>query len=61
VYDGGGFNATPWPLYPTKEQVPITQEATWDPGVIRMGVEVTKVSYTLSKLDNNVKINIGKP
>jgi hypothetical protein len=45
---------------PRIEQVPIAQEAMWDPGAIRMGVEVMTVSYTLNKLDCNVKINMRK-
>jgi hypothetical protein len=43
-----------------KELVPIAQEAAWAPGPIRMGVEVMTISFTLNKLDCNVKINIGK-
>jgi len=32
-------NATPWPLYPGKDPVPIVQEAGWAPGPVWTGAE----------------------
>ena len=32
-------NATPRPLYPGNDPVPIVQEARWVPGPVRMGAE----------------------
>jgi hypothetical protein len=50
-----GLMPHPGHLTPRKEHIPIAQEATWDPGVIRMGLEVMTVSYTLNKLDCMLK------
>jgi hypothetical protein len=36
---GWVVNATPWPLYPWKDPVPIVEEAEWAPVLVWMGAE----------------------
>jgi hypothetical protein len=36
---GRVVNATPWPLYPWKDVVPIVEEAEWALGLVWMGAE----------------------